>query len=92
MAAGSAAEQIRQETPDGLLTPTHAGLAGATGVATTGLGVLGGRVANKLGIGDAETMLAQGTKGMAKQSADDAARAAMNPLVQQQAAKGSRDA
>ena len=88
MAAGSAAEQIRQETPDGLLTPTQAGLAGATGVATAGFGVLGGRVANKLGIGDAETMLAQGTKGMAKQNADDAARAAMNPFVQQQAAKG----
>jgi len=86
-AAGSAAEQIRQETPDGLLTPTQAALAAATGVATAGFGVLGGRVANKLGIGDAETMLAQGTKGMAKQNADDAATAAVNPLVQQAAAK-----
>ncbi|MBD9406299.1 PLxRFG domain-containing protein [Acidovorax sp. ACV02] len=86
-AAGSAAEQIRQETPDGLLTPTQAALAAGTGVATAGFGVLGGRVANKLGIGDAETMLAQGTKGMAKQNADDAATAAVNPLVQQAAAK-----
>lgn len=86
-AAGSAAEQIRQETPDGLLTPTQAALAAGTGVATAGFGVLGGRVANKLGIGDAETMLAQGTKGMAKAEADGAARAAANPLVQQQAAK-----
>lgn len=86
-AAGSAAEQIRQETPDGLLSPTQAALAAGTGVATAGFGVLGGRVANKLGIGDAETMLAQGTKGMAKQNADDAATAAVNPLVQQAAAK-----
>lgn len=86
-AAGSAAEQIRQETPDGLLNPTQAGLAAGTGVATAGFGVLGGRVANKLGIGDAETMLAQGQKGMAKQFADDAAAAAANPL-HQQAVKG----
>lgn len=85
--AGSAAEQIRQETPDGLLTPTQAGLAAATGVAGAAIGAVGGRVAQKLGIGDAETLLAQGTKGMAKANADDAARAAVNPLVQQQAVK-----
>lgn len=52
-AAGSAAEQIRQETPDGLLTPTQAALAAGTGVATAGFGMVGGSVANKLGIGDA---------------------------------------
>jgi len=85
--AGSAAEQIRQETKDGLLTPEQAGLAAATGVVGGAMSALGGRVANKLGIGDAETMLAQGTKGMAKQNADDAATAAVNPLVQQAAAK-----
>lgn len=85
--AGSAAEQIRQETKDGLLTPEQAGLAAATGVVGGAVSALGGRVANKLGIGDAETMLAQGTKGMAKQNADDAATAAVNPLVQQAAAK-----
>lgn len=85
--AGSQAEQIRQETPDGNLTPTQAGLAALTGAATTGFSALGGRIANKLGIGDAETMLAQGTKGMARQNADDAVRAAANPLIQQQAAK-----
>lgn len=85
--AGSAAEQIRQETPDGLLTPTQAGLAVATGVAGSAIGAVGGRVTQKLGIGDAETLLAQGTKGMAKANADDAARAVVNPLVQQQAVK-----
>ena len=85
--AGSAAEQIRQETPDGSLTPTQSGLALATGLVGGAIGAFSGRVANKLGIGDAETMLAQGTKGMAKAEADGAARAAANPLVQQQAAK-----
>lgn len=87
VAAGTAAEQIRQETEDGRLTPTQAGLAAGTGVATAGFGALGGKVAQKLGIGDAETMLAQGAKGIAKQSADAAATVAANPLVQQAAAK-----
>ena len=90
--AGSAAEQIRQETDDGLLTAKQAGLAGATGLVGGAFGALGGRLANRLGIGDAETMLAQGARGMSRQFADDAAtaaaRAAGNPLMAQQAAKG----
>ncbi|WP_313237665.1 hypothetical protein [Delftia acidovorans] len=85
--AGSAAEQIRQESEDGLLSPGQTAAAAATGVATAGLGYAGGRVAQRLGIGDAETMLAQGNKGIAKQFADDAATAATNPLVQQRAVK-----
>lgn len=44
-------------------------------------------MANKLGVGNAETMLAQGTKGLAKQHADEAVAAAANPLMVQ-AAKG----
>lgn len=85
--AGSAAEQIRQESEDGLLSPGQTAAAAATGAATAGLGYAGGRVAQRLGIGDAETMLAQGNKGIAKQFADDAATAAVNPLVQQRAVK-----
>lgn len=88
MGAGSAAEQIRQETPDGLLAPTQSGLAAATGIVGTVLGVGGAKLAQRLGVGDADTMLAQGMKGMRKEIADDAATAAANPLVQQQAAKG----
>lgn len=85
--AGSAAEQIRQETDDGLLSPGQVAAAAATGAATAGFGYAGGRVAQRLGIGDAETMLAQGNKGIAKQFADDAATAAANPLLQQRAVK-----
>ena len=85
--AGSAAEQIRQQTDDGLLTPGQVAAAAATGAATAGFGYAGGRVAQRLGIGDAETMLAQGNKGIAKQFADDAATAASNPLLQQRAVK-----
>lgn len=84
---GSAAEQIRQETDDGLLSSGQVAAAAATGAATAGFGYAGGRVAQRLGIGDAETMLAQGNKGIAKQFADDAATAATNPLLQQRAVK-----
>ena len=79
--AGSAAEQIRQETKDGLLTPEQSALAAATGVATTAFGAAGGKVAQRLGIGEADTMLAQGMKGIDKQIADKAASAAANPLT-----------
>ena len=58
--AGSAAEAIRQETPDGLLTPTQSGLAAATGATTSAFGFAGGKVAQRLGIGDVDTMFAQG--------------------------------
>lgn len=85
--AGSQAEGIRQETDEGLLTPGQAGAALATGAIGAGLGYAGGKLANKLGVGNAETMLAQGTQGMAKQFADEAADAAANPLMVQ-AAKG----
>ncbi len=79
--AGSAAEQIRQETKDGLLTPEQSALAAATGVATTAFGAAGGKLANRLGIGDAETMIAQGQQGLRRQIADQAATAAANPLT-----------
>lgn len=85
---GSAAEQIRQETPDGLLTPGQSALAAATAVVGGGFGVLGGKVASRLGIGDVDTMIAQGAKGMADEASAAAARTASNPLVLQQAAKG----
>lgn len=83
--AGSQAEGIRQETDDGLLTPGQAGAALATGAIGAGLGYAGGKLANKLGVGNAETMLAQGAKGLAKQHADEAVAAAANPLMVQAA-------
>ncbi len=80
--AGSAAEQIRQQTADGELTAKQAALAAGTGLATGALGFAGNKVANRLGIGDADMMLAQGTKGMAKDVAERATAAAVNPLAQ----------
>lgn len=64
--AGSQAEQIRQETVDGRLTADQS-LAGATTGALGGLlGFAGGRLAQKMGIGDVDTMLVTGRAGPAE--------------------------
>lgn len=55
---GSQAEGIRQETGNGLLTGQQAGIAAASGALTGVLGVIGGKVAAKLGIHDVDAMLA----------------------------------
>lgn len=61
VSAGSSAEQIRQQTADGLLTGEQAGIAATIGALTGSLGALGGKIAKKLGIGDVDTMIAQGS-------------------------------
>jgi N12 class adenine-specific DNA methylase/tRNA1(Val) A37 N6-methylase TrmN6 len=63
--AGSQAEQVRQSTADGLLTPQQAGIAAASGAATGAIGAIAGRLANRLGIGDVDQLVAGGTAGTA---------------------------
>lgn len=58
--AGSAAEQIRQETPTGLLPESGGAAAAASGAGTSLFGALGGRLAQKLKIADIDTMIASG--------------------------------
>jgi hypothetical protein len=58
--AGSQAAAIRQETDDGLLTPGQSGAALGTGAVGALFGFAGGRLAQKMGIGDVDTMLARG--------------------------------
>lgn len=74
--AGSAAEQIRQETDDGLLTGQQSALAGASGLATSLLGAAGGAAARKLGIADVDTAIARGTLDVPETAAEAAARIA----------------
>jgi N12 class adenine-specific DNA methylase len=64
--AGSQAEQIRQETVDGRLTADQSLAGAATGVLGGLLGFAGGRLAQKIGIGDVDTMLANGRFGPAE--------------------------
>lgn len=52
VAAGATAENVRQQNEDGLLTPGQAAKAVGTGLGTGIIGVAGGRIAKKLGLGD----------------------------------------
>jgi len=66
--AGSIAEQTRQQQEDGLLTPKQAVIATGSGVLTGGFGLLGGRVAQKLGFDDIDTLMAGGAGQAEKKS------------------------
>lgn len=76
--AGSAAEQTRQQTDDGLLTGKQIAAAAGSGVGTAVIGAAGGRVAQKLGIGDVDVALAggntaaAGSKGVVRRAAEGA--------------------
>lgn len=61
--AGQNAEQVRQETATGTLTPQQAAVLAGSGLATGAISLAGGKLANKLGIGDVDTMLASGKLG-----------------------------
>jgi len=70
MGAGSAAEQIRQEAKDKLLSGKQVLSALGSGAGTAAFGAAAGRLANKLGLGDVETMLAGGAGQGAKSVGD----------------------
>ncbi|WP_052417803.1 PLxRFG domain-containing protein [Acinetobacter junii] len=63
--AGSQAEQIRQETVDGRLTADQSLAGVGTGALGGLIGFAGGRLAQKMGIGDVDTMLVTGRAGPA---------------------------
>jgi hypothetical protein len=76
LGAGSAAEKIRQETKDGLLTGKQSLAAVGSGVGTAAFGVAGGKLAAKLGFDDIDTLLVTGsTQGGSKSVKDFAKRA-----------------
>jgi len=58
--AGQNAEQLRQETADGLLTGKQAAIQAGSGLLTGVISAASGSIAQKLGIADIDTMLAQG--------------------------------
>lgn len=70
--AGSSAAQSRSESKDGLLSTRQTAAAIGSGVGTGLLGFAGGKLAQKLGIADVDTILASGkgqvvAKGFARQ-------------------------
>lgn len=58
VSAGQTAEQVRQETADGHLTGVQSLLAAGSGALTGLLGAAAGKVANRLGIGDVNQLVA----------------------------------
>jgi predicted RNA methylase len=58
--AGSAAEQMRQESKDQLLSGKQVASAVGSGLGTAAFGIAGGKLANKLGLDDIDTLLAGG--------------------------------
>lgn len=58
--AGSAAEQIRQQSETGYLTPKQLAAIASSGAGTAALGALGGRLSEHFGVGDIETAMARG--------------------------------
>lgn len=60
--AGQTAEQLRQESETGLLTPKQSVLSATSGAATGLIGVLGGGLARRLGVTDIDTLLAGGSQ------------------------------
>jgi hypothetical protein len=74
--AGSAAEQMRQESKDGLLSGKQSLSALGSGAGTALFGAVGGRLANKLGLDDVDTMLAAGSSGGKSKSVLDFAKKA----------------
>lgn len=60
MMMGHQAEDVRSQTEDGLLTPEQRGYVAATGALGALFGWGGNRLARRLGIADADTLIAQG--------------------------------
>ncbi len=79
VAAGQNAEQVRQEDPNGTLTAGQSAILAGSGLATGIISGLSGKLANKLGIGDLNTMLASGRVGVV--GADAAATGARKGLI-----------
>lgn len=69
--AGLTAEQTRQQTKDGVLSPGQSAIAVASGVGTGAIGLAGGRLARKLGFDDVDTLLAGGASVAKKELAKD---------------------
>ncbi len=83
--AGQTAEQVRQETPGGTLTPEQAALAAASGGLTGALGAASGGVAQKLGLPNLETWMAGGGTGTARGRLARAGGAALTEGVLEEA-------
>ena len=67
IAGGAGAEQLRAASETGLLSAKEAAAATALGIGTGILGAMGGKIAQKFGFADVDTLLAQGSADIARE-------------------------
>lgn len=85
--AGSAAESIREQSGDGLLTAKQSLSAVGSGAGTAAFGALGGKLAQQLKFADVDTMLAQG--GANAVAADAAKKGFIRQVVESGISEGA---
>jgi hypothetical protein len=71
IAGGSIAENARQQSEDGLITPEQALIATGSGILTGGLGAAGSKIATRLGLDDFETLLLKNATQAERKSATE---------------------
>jgi hypothetical protein len=76
IAAGAAAEGIRQQTEDGLLSPKQAAMSVVTGVGTAVLGIAGGKLAKNFDLTDVDVLMTGG-RTAAQKTAQTKAKSAL---------------
>lgn len=89
VSAGQNAEQVRQETEGGLLPDGAALPLAASGAITAGISRASGGLANKLGLGDVNTMLAQGRLGTAGEATAGASKGLVRKVAEGFAVEGA---
>jgi len=68
---GSIAEDARQQSEDGLITPKQAIIATGSGILTGGLGAAGAKIATRLGLDDFESLLLKNTTPAVRKTATE---------------------
>ena len=82
ISGGSNAESTRQQNESGFLTPQQSALATLSGLFTSFFGLLGGKIANKLNIGDMDTMLIKGTNKISQESVTKAQKSIIRKALE----------
>ena len=83
IAGGSIAEDARQQSKDGLITPKQAVIATGSGILTGGLGAAGAKIATRLGLDDFESLLVKNsTPAVRKTATENLTRAIKSGLAE----------
>ncbi len=82
ISAGQSAEQTRQLSDTGTITPTQALTSSASGALTTLINLAGGKLAQYLGIPDLDTLMAGGGKAVVKDMAEYEAKNRLRKMAE----------